>query len=138
MTDEIKLKSCPFCGSNDVTMYEVYPSSYARCRVCGAEGGLRDSHDEAAAAWNSRTDAKGLVVRLNVSDEQVRRMVDEAVSAARNRRAIDRDELLKIAEELEAGYGCRLDEYHSVAQFAENAHEYERGIAYLIREAVGE
>ena len=45
---------------------------------------------------------------------------------------------MKIAEELEAGYGCRLDEYHSVAQFAENAHEYERGIAYLIREAVGE
>lgn len=77
-----ELKPCPFCGSNDVTMYEVYPSSYARCRVCGAEGGLRDSHDEAAAAWNSRTDAKGLVVRLNVSDEQVRRMVDEAVSAA--------------------------------------------------------
>lgn len=28
-------------------------------------------------------------------------------------------------------------EYHSVAQFAENAHEYERGIAYLIRKAVG-
>lgn len=138
MTDEIKLKPCPFCGSDDVVLDETYTSGYVRCRVCGAEGGLRDSHDEAAAAWNSRTDAKGLVVRLNVSDEQVRRMVDEAVSAARNRRAIDRDELLKIAEELEAGYGCRLDEYHSVAQFAENAHEYERGIAYLIRKAVGE
>lgn len=133
-----KLKPCPFCGSNDVTVNDAYMHSYARCRVCGAEGGLRESHDEAAAAWNSRTDAKGLVARLNVSEEQVRRMVDEAVSAARNRRAIDRDELLKIAEELEAGYGCRLDEYHSVAQFAENAHEYERGIAYLIREAVGE
>ena len=63
---------------------------------------------------------------------------DDAAIAAWNRRAIDRDELLKIAEELEAGNGCRLDEYHSVAQFAENAHEYERGIAYLIREAVGE
>lgn len=65
-----------------MTMYEVYPSSYARCRVCGAEGGLRDSHDEAAAAWNSRADAKKLFVRFNVDDEQVRRMVDEAVSAA--------------------------------------------------------
>lgn len=53
------------------------------------------------------------------------------------KRKVDLDELLKIAEELEAGYGCRLDEYHSVAQFAENAHEYERGIAYLIRKAVG-
>lgn len=82
MTDEIKLKSCPFCGSNDVTVNDAYMHSYARCRVCGAEGGLRDSYDEAAAAWNSRTDAKGLVVRFNVSDEQVRRMVDDAVSAA--------------------------------------------------------
>ena len=77
-----KLKPCPFCGSDDVAMYELYPSSYVRCRACGAEGSLCDSHDEAAAAWNSRTDAKGLVVRFNVSDEQVRLMVDEAVRAA--------------------------------------------------------
>lgn len=63
--------------------------------------------------------------------------MEDAV-AGWNARAIDRDDLLKVAEELEAGYGCRLDEYHSVAQFAENAHEYERGIAYLIRKAVGE
>lgn len=76
-----ELKPCPFCGSNDVTMYEVYPSSYARCRVCGAEGGLRDSHDEAAASWNRRTNAKELVAMFSVSDEQVRRMVDDAVSA---------------------------------------------------------
>lgn len=82
MTDEIKLKPCPFCGSNDVTVEETYASGYVRCRSCGAEGGFRYSHDEAAAAWNRRTDAKGLVVRLNVSDEQVRRMVDDAVSAA--------------------------------------------------------
>lgn len=83
MTDEIKLKPCPFCGSDDVVLDETYTSGYVRCRVCGAEGGLRYSHDEAAAAWNSRTDAKVLVARLNVSEEQVRRMVDEAVRCAR-------------------------------------------------------
>ena len=77
-----KLKPCPFCGSSNVTVYGMYPNSYARCRACGAEGGLCDTHDEAAAAWNRRADAKELVVRFNVSDEQVRRMVDEAVSAA--------------------------------------------------------
>ena len=82
MSEKIKLKPCPFCGSNDVTVNDAYMHSYARCRVCGAEGGLRDSHDEAAASWNRRTNAKGLVVKLNVSDEQVRRMVDDAVSAA--------------------------------------------------------
>ena len=76
-----ELKPCPFCGSSNVTMHELNPNSYARCRGCGAEGGLRDSHDKAADAWNRRADAKELVVRFNVSDEQVRRMVDDAVSA---------------------------------------------------------
>lgn len=77
-----KLKPCPFCGSDDVVVEETYASGYVRCRGCGAEGGFRYSHEEAAAAWNSRTNAKKLVARINVSDEQVRRMVDDAVSAA--------------------------------------------------------
>lgn len=77
-----ELKPCPFCGSSNVTLYEMNPNSYARCRDCGAEGSLCGSHDKAAAAWNRRTNAKELVVRINISDEQVRRMVDEAVSAA--------------------------------------------------------
>ena len=77
-----ELKPCPFCGSKSVTVCELYPSSYARCRACGAEGSLCSSHDEAAAVWNRRTYPKELVVRINISDEQVRRMVDEAVSAA--------------------------------------------------------
>ena len=38
--------------------------------------------EEAVRIWNRRTNAKELVVRLNVSDEQVRRMVDDSVSAA--------------------------------------------------------
>lgn len=82
MSEEIKLKPCPFCGSKDVVVDEEYPSRYVRCRGCGVEGGLRDSRDEAAAAWNRRTNAKELVAMINVSDEQVRRMVDDAVSAA--------------------------------------------------------
>ena len=38
--------------------------------------------EEAARIWNRRVKTKELVSRFNVSDEQVRRMVDEAVSAA--------------------------------------------------------
>ena len=82
MSEEIKLKPCPFCGGNDVVAEETYMSGYVRCRGCGAEGGFRYSHDEAVAAWNRRTNAKELVARINVSDEQVRQMVDDAVSAA--------------------------------------------------------
>ena len=82
MSEKIKLKPCPFCGSDDVVVEETYTSGYVRCRDCGAEGGFRYSHDEAVAAWNRRTNAKELIARINVSDEQVRRMVDDAVSAA--------------------------------------------------------
>lgn len=38
--------------------------------------------EDATRIWNRRTNAKELVARVSVSDEQVRRMVDEAVSAA--------------------------------------------------------
>lgn len=93
MTEE--LKPCPFCGSNNVR-FEIEKHAVV-CMHCKARGCVApteemaldmwsdrvgDSHDEAVAAWNSRTDAEELVVRLSVSDEQVRRMVDKAVSAA--------------------------------------------------------
>lgn len=83
--NEVELKPCPFCGSYDVVVDELdetYTSGYVRCRDCGAEGSIRDSCAEAAAAWNRRTNAKELVAMFSVSDEQVRRMVDDAVSAA--------------------------------------------------------
>lgn len=51
----VELDHCPFCGSYDVMMYETHTSGYVRCCGCGAEGSMRDSYDEAAAAWNSRT-----------------------------------------------------------------------------------
>lgn len=104
--NEIELKPCPFCGSDDVICDMFEDVYFVECWDCCAKVESYNGLEDAVAGWNAR--------------------------------AIDRDDLLKVAEELEAGYGCRLDEYHSVAQFAENAHEYERGIAYLIRKAVGE
>lgn len=75
---------------------------------------------------------------LNVSEEQVRRMVDEAVSAARNRRAIDRDELLKVAEELEADYWDCAGKHRLDTISVDKALTFERGMAARIRKAVGE
>lgn len=90
-----ELKPCPFCGSENVRFEsEKHAVVCMRCKARGCvapteemaldmwSDRVGDSHDEAAAAWNSRADAKELVVRFNVSDEQVRRMVDEAVRAA--------------------------------------------------------
>ena len=90
-----ELMPCPFCGSENVRFEsEKHAVVCMRCKARGCvapteemaldmwSDRVGDSYDEAAAAWNSRADAKELVVRLSVSGEQVRRMVDEVVRAA--------------------------------------------------------
>lgn len=79
-----KLKPCPFCGSRSVQVEQIGSGGYFNvcCCNCLANVPLSGSRETAVAAWNSRADAKELVARLNVSDEQVRRMVNDAVSAA--------------------------------------------------------
>ena len=53
MSDELKLKPCPFCGSDDLGMNGG--SEYVFCRGCGAEGAWNDDNvEEAIAAWNRR------------------------------------------------------------------------------------
>lgn len=58
-----KLMPCPFCGSKAVTDYDNGPYatgpelSYGIiCLRCGARTELRDTKDEAIAAWNRRAD----------------------------------------------------------------------------------
>lgn len=79
-----KLKPCPFCGSRSVYVEQISSGGYFNvcCGNCLANVPLSGSRETAVAAWNSRTNAKELAARLNISDEQVRRMVDDAVSAA--------------------------------------------------------
>lgn len=84
MSDEIKLKPCPFCGSRSVYVEQIGSGGYFNvcCCDCLANVPLSGSRETAVAAWNSRADSKELIVSLNISDERVRRMVDDAVSAA--------------------------------------------------------
>lgn len=53
----IELEACPFCASTNVGFYEhVYAQLFAvMCRLCGAEGPRRASHEEAGKLWNRRT-----------------------------------------------------------------------------------
>lgn len=53
----IALAPCPFCASTNVGFYEhVYAKHFAvMCRLCGAEGPHRGSHEEAGKLWNRRT-----------------------------------------------------------------------------------
>lgn len=79
-----KLKPCPFCGSENVR-FESEKHAVV-CMRCKARGSLAPTEDMVLDMWNARAidsvKKKELVARINVSDEQVRRMVDEAVSAA--------------------------------------------------------
>ncbi len=52
----IDLAPCPFCASTNVGFYEhVYAQLFAvMCRLCGAEGPRRASHEEAGRLWNRR------------------------------------------------------------------------------------
>lgn len=104
-----ELKPCPFCGGEaDCKSWDAGWDSrgdnifaaMVGCPSCGAsfelehhgDDLLRDDdiegetchalEEQAARIWNRRTNAKELVARINISDEQVRRMVDDAVSVA--------------------------------------------------------
>jgi len=50
----MKLKPCPFCGSDEAWCWE-YESWWAvRCRICGMGNEEYDTRDEAEKAWNRR------------------------------------------------------------------------------------
>lgn len=57
------LKSCPFCGADDVLLYKGAGRGGVR-RVlcdCGCCGALAYSEKEAVAAWNRRVEDEGPV-----------------------------------------------------------------------------
>jgi Lar family restriction alleviation protein len=56
--DNVRLRSCPFCSSKDLGLYEY---TYAKlftvdCRKCGAQGPRHLSARRAQALWNGRAE----------------------------------------------------------------------------------
>ncbi len=55
--DEIKLKPCPFCGSDAEMQRDKYRglrTFYVRCWGCGAQTDLEYAEEFAAELWNER------------------------------------------------------------------------------------
>jgi len=50
MSDEIELEPCPFCGSDNVSVWD----EYVECMNCGANG---PSCSNPIALWNERANA---------------------------------------------------------------------------------
>lgn len=60
--DEIKLKPCPFCGSDAEMQRDKYrglSTFYVRCWGCGAQAGLEYAEEFAAELWNERDEPNG-------------------------------------------------------------------------------
>ncbi len=57
MPEEMKLKSCPFCGGNDVISHKG--SRQRMCMKCGAEGPEAKSRNDSDGLWNRRTPEPG-------------------------------------------------------------------------------
>lgn len=64
MTDELKPLPCPFCGSPAVccwdASYSIKTQYWARCTNCCSKGAIRESEEEAVAAWNRRAEPEEL------------------------------------------------------------------------------
>ena len=85
-----ELKPCPFCGGEAKTKhYEDNDSLIIYCPTCSKDWDLKG--ERPGERWAADFEFAGW------SEED-----DDAVIAAWNRRAIDRDELLKVADECDA------------------------------------
>lgn len=54
MENEIELKPCPFCGSNDLEDLENEDYYKIKCRVCWAMCGYKRGLKAAILNWNKR------------------------------------------------------------------------------------
>jgi len=56
--ENIKLKPCPFCGSEAVLDPHIIddecPSHYCWCPQCGARSGIENNEFAAVSVWNTR------------------------------------------------------------------------------------
>lgn len=54
MTENIKLKPCPCCGSDSLVLAEAGSGFIVMCEKCGTKSGKQKSPEEAAKFWNER------------------------------------------------------------------------------------
>ena len=121
MTEE-KLKPCPFCGGE---------SHYSKSENTGY------SNSRGESLWFVKVGC----ARCGANVEVVRRCdlpnlaaLEEQAAAIWNTRAIDRDELLDIAEDLD----CCWSQFNYDIVSCKDVDKFERELAARIRKAVGE
>ena len=103
-----EIKPCPFCGSGNVYVEQIGRGGYFNI-CCGS-----------------------CLANVPLSGSR------ETAVAAWNSRAIDRDKLLRIAEDLEADYFAGSEWYNPCTVSIEEVLKFEREMADQIRKVVSE
>lgn len=132
MRDRFELKACPFCGyeadciSEDAgwdscgeNLWRVNIS----CMSCGANIEIERRCDR--------------LLRDDDIEGETCHALEELAAAMWNARSVDRDELLRIAEELEVDFNLPDENYCGTIP-TEEVLEFERAMAARIKKAVGE
>ena len=58
----MQIKPCPFCGGEEMSVYNKSRYEVAiKCHTCGAQSGWLPATADAIAAWNRRSDAVPVV-----------------------------------------------------------------------------
>lgn len=58
MGEKMKLKPCPFCGSEDVEVIGKY-NFFVSCNYCNSDSGVYETKRKAENAWNRRKGTDG-------------------------------------------------------------------------------
>ncbi len=56
MSEQQTLRSCPFCGSEKLTVWDENTIYHVECMTCFCQGAACDSKDIAIERWNTRAD----------------------------------------------------------------------------------
>lgn len=132
MRDRFELKACPFCGyeadciSEDAGWDSCGENLWRvdiSCMSCGANIAIERRCDR--------------LLRDDDIEGETCHALEELAAAMWNARLIDRDKLLRIAEELDMDYFLPYRSYSDTLS-TEEVLEFEREMAAQIRKAVGE
>ncbi|MDG5767123.1 Lar family restriction alleviation protein [Balneolales bacterium ANBcel1] len=55
VTEEVEVKQCPFCGSEQAMAAELVGVYWVQCQECYASTSLEDNMETALDKWNSRS-----------------------------------------------------------------------------------
>lgn len=96
--DDMEPEPCPFCGSTDVDIRQIFGKWFAHCVICCTESGAFRSREEAFDAWNRRA----------IDVDALREVVDELECALRPKDYTSVDALCELSNDASKALAKRI------------------------------